>query len=63
MDELGEHGALLVEHPDGTETSTAERASHLDDKTQQNLEFDLFAEMKRCVEGSRQRGWVVEIQG
>jgi hypothetical protein len=63
MDELGEHGAVLVKHPDGTEASTAQRASHLDDETQQNLELDLFPEMKRGVEGSRQCGRVVEIQG
>jgi hypothetical protein len=63
MDELGEHGALLVEHPDGTEASIAERTSYLHDETQQNHEFDLLAEMKSGVESARQRGWVVEIQG
>jgi hypothetical protein len=62
MDELGEHGALLVEHPEGTEASTAEGAGHLDDETQQNLEFYLVPEVKSDVERSRQRGWTVEIQ-
>jgi hypothetical protein len=62
VDELGEHAALLVEHPDGAEASTAERASRLDDEAQQNAELYLLSEMKSGVEGSRERGRDIGMQ-
>jgi hypothetical protein len=62
MNEFGEHGALLVEHPDGAEASTTERAGRLDDETQQDGQLDLLPEMKSGVECSRERRWDLEIQ-
>jgi hypothetical protein len=62
MNEIGEHGALLVEHPDSAEASTTERAGRLDDETQQVGQLDLLPETKSGVERSRERGWDLEIQ-
>jgi hypothetical protein len=62
VDELGEHGALLVEHPKGAEAGTAERARRFDDETQQNRELNFVPQMKSGVEGSRERGRTVVMQ-